>query len=267
MGNFLQTSWVVMQKPLNFYEHSLRAMERLLTTVGEEYWANRIREDIDQWQTRSDTTHHLSAYGGMGSFNDIGILQSNDHNVTEAQEPWVNTLFEWLKSVCYYLAQHPNQNITAEKLSKAVGRYDSALAAFVGGDKAPASMRRYANEPRELTGSRCLRCGYSEASNRDIDDLIAEDVIPVMVFRSCEKMTLDKVVDDVLNLDIPGLAETHQELAAAVTASEIVLNDREDWMRPCPHCGSEDTATYRWNVVVAGEFRFEPSDNNLAMRE
>ena len=97
---------------MTHYENALIAMERLLTAVGEDHWANWIRKDLRQWKEASDVSHHLSAYGGMGSFNDVGICGGNQHAITDAQEPWANTLFEWLKAVCHYLARRPRESVT-----------------------------------------------------------------------------------------------------------------------------------------------------------
>ena len=202
----------------------------------------------------------------MGSFNDIWIGRANQHTLTGEQEPWANTLFEWLKSLCHFLAQHPDDSFDANMLTNAIGRHDSALAAFVGGKNAPASMRGYANEDRKLQGWQCLRCGHGEASNRDIESLIAQDVVPNMVFQSCERSTLDKLVDQTLACDIPGLGNVRQSLAAAITGCGVALTDRDGWMRPCPNCGEDDTAVYRWRLVVNGGLQFEAADDNLPMR-
>ncbi len=53
------------------YEHSLIAMKRLLDAVGEAHWADWIHADIEHWRSKHSTSHHLSAYGGMGSFTDV----------------------------------------------------------------------------------------------------------------------------------------------------------------------------------------------------
>ena len=76
----------------------------------------------------------------------------NQKRVTAAQEPWAHVLFEWLKTLCYYMAQHPKERITADNLRKTVGRRDATLAAFVGGDKAPVSMRRPGYRWKKATG-------------------------------------------------------------------------------------------------------------------
>ena len=127
------------------YEHSLIAMKRLLDAVGETHWADWIHRDIEDWRSKRSTFHHLSAYGGMGSFTDVWICRANHNEVSKAQEPWVNTLFGLLQSICYYLAQHPKKSLAAKTLSKVVGGHGSALAAFLGGDAAPNSMKGYAN--------------------------------------------------------------------------------------------------------------------------
>jgi len=252
---------------MNQYEHSLIAMKRLLDAVRESHWAKWIETDITEWRSNRDAAHHLSAYGGMGSFNDIWILKANQHTVTELQEPWANALFEWLKSLCHFLAQHPQRFFTATTLTDRIGRHDSALAAFVGGENAPASMRGYANEDRKLHGWRCLRCGHGEASNKDIENLIARDVVPTMVFDACERMILGELVDQILACDIPDLTDMRQSLAAAVKDSGIALVDPDGWMRPCPNCKKDDTAVYRWRLAMNGGLRFEPSGDNLPMRQ
>jgi hypothetical protein len=252
---------------MDCYEHSLCAMMRLLEAVGENDWAAWIREDIHRWQADSDTRHHLSAYGAMGSFNDVIISRLNHHNVTEAQEPWANALFEWLKSVCYYLARHTGETVTEGGLCQAVGRYDSALAGFVGGDKAPASMRGHVSAERKLRGCRCLDCGHSEVLPSDVEYFIAQDRVPLMVFRACETKTLDDLVDRILRLDVPGLAETRQELLAAVTASGIALRTNGSWMWSCSRCGENHTAAYRWDPVSDPPMRFVPAKKNLPMRK
>lgn len=250
---------------MNQYEHSLIAMKHLLDIVGASFWANYIEENISEWRSNRETTQHLSAYGGMGSFNDLWICKANQHTVTEEQEPWANALFEWLKSLCYFLAHQPNDSFTASALIQHIGRYDSVLAAFVGGENASAAIRGYATKNRKLHGWRCICCGYAEASNRDIENMIAQDVVPTMVFLSCEQLTLDELVDQVLARDIPNLEKMRQSLVIAVIDSGIALVDRDGWMRPCPNCNDDDTAVYRWQLVDNGGLRFEPSDDNLPM--
>jgi hypothetical protein len=169
------------------YERALTATKRLLCAVDERRWANWVQVSIDRWRATHDTSHHLSGYAGMGSFNDIFICQENQHRVTYLREPWANGLLEWLRSLCFFLARRPHQFFTAEELSSAIGRLDAPLAAFVGGDKADRSSRGFAGTP-VLQGWRCLSCGYADVSHRDLEAFMAADILPRMVFRSCEML-------------------------------------------------------------------------------
>jgi hypothetical protein len=56
------------------YAQPLDAMHRLLMQAGETHWAAWIERAMREWRESRAVKHHLSAYGGMGSFNDISHL-------------------------------------------------------------------------------------------------------------------------------------------------------------------------------------------------
>src|SRR5687767_12053770 len=93
------------------FAQALEATRALLTAVGESHWAEWISADLVEWHECRGVAHHLSAYGGMGSFNDIMICAANAHRVTPAQEPWADSLFRYLKSTCYALATNHGRNL------------------------------------------------------------------------------------------------------------------------------------------------------------
>jgi len=249
---------------VNQYEHALTATKLLLSTVGENYWAQWVQDSIDRWRDTHDTSCHLSGYAGMGSFTDIYICRVNRHTVAALQEPWVNTLLLWLQGICFFLAKQPDTSFTAEALFDAVGRFDAPLSAFVGGDKADPSTRGLADEP-VLSGSRCLQCGYAQVSHRNLDTFIADDILPDLVFHACETRTLNKLVDQVLVVDLADITERREEIAEALRRSNISLSDSDEWMRPCPNCGSDDTAAYRWKRSAKRVAQFEPTEDNLPL--
>jgi len=251
----------------NQYEHCLTAMAHLLRSVGESHWAKWIETDISQWRASRDTSHHLSAYGGMGSFNDVWICAANSHKVDPAREPWANTLFNWLKSICHYMAQHPSSSLSASQLSESVGFYDAPLAAFVGGDQAANDMRGFFGTDPKLQGWRCLQCGHSETSTRSIEGVIADTLIPSAVFRACENRTVVELVDEVLAAEPSEAPKLREQLTTLIRSSDSDLNDRDGWMRPCPSCGSDDTAVYRWILDPESQASFVPSDDNLPLKQ
>jgi hypothetical protein len=222
------------------------------------------QDSIDRWRDTHDTSHHLSGYAGMGSFTDVYICRGNGHTVTELQEPWVNALLLWLQAICLFLAKQPDRSFAAEVLFNSVGRFDAPLSAFVGGDKADPSTRGLAEEP-VLSGWRCLHCGHAQVSRRNLDAFIADDILPGIVFHACETFTLNQLVDHVLAGDLADITDRREQMAEALRRSNISLSDSEEWMRPCPSCGSDNTAVYRWKRSALREAQFEPTDDNLPL--
>ncbi|WP_202805926.1 DUF6966 domain-containing protein, partial [Actinopolymorpha alba] len=65
----------------------------LLEKHGESHWASWLatsRRRIAAGDTYG-LDHLLSAFGGMGSLNDLLVLRVNGHEINEAQEGAVNT--------------------------------------------------------------------------------------------------------------------------------------------------------------------------------
>lgn len=248
------------------YEQALHATERFLRQVGELHWADWLREDIAVWQRSGDVSHHRRAYGGMGSFNDVVICQGNQHHVSAEQEPWANSLLQWLKAILFHLSGHPREIPTADTLRMAVGRHTPSLSAFVGGDRATDDLRGFAGAPIKVSGARCLKCGYAEISPHGIDSAIADEIIPELLFQACARGALADIVDQVLRMDVPGLAKRREQLQAAASASAIHVIERKGWMRTCPDCGADDMAVYRWANVGGNAATFSPTPDNLSLR-
>jgi hypothetical protein len=79
-------------------------------------------------------------------------------------------------------------------------------------------------------------------------------------------VALQALVDQILTSDIEGLARKRGEIVLTATASGIAANDREGWMRPCPNCGTDDTAVCRWKRASENGARFQLSANTLSHR-
>ena len=61
---------------------------QLLESDGEQHWSRWIRQSRERLQNSdfSGIEHLLSAYGGMGSFNDLVICQSYENGESQWQE-------------------------------------------------------------------------------------------------------------------------------------------------------------------------------------
>lgn len=55
------------------FAQALEATRSLLAAVGEDHWAEWLATDLAEWRASRRLSHHLSAYGGMGSFTDVLI--------------------------------------------------------------------------------------------------------------------------------------------------------------------------------------------------
>lgn len=250
---------------MNMYLSSLQAMEYLLNKVGERRWRDWIRTDIECWNERKSIRHHLQAYGGMGSFNDVVICRSNGPQVDKTLEPWVDVLFNWLKSLCFNLAKNPMEIITADELKKRVGYYDAPLSAFVGGENAAIEHRGMIEHDHNLEGWRCLNCGFSEIDQNAINYYIARLILPNLLFEACVQNNLISIIDDVFECYIPGKQDMDFLIKKLIKISSInFIQERDGWMSPCPSCLSDNTALYRW--IVKSD-KIIPASNNLPLKK
>lgn len=231
------------------YRESLLALKFVLEQSGVSSWAKWIATDLDRWETEKSVRHHISAYGGMGSLNDLIICTENKHNVTKSQEPWVNSLVLDLCSLCYTfaIALKDQKEITLEELVKGMGSYSD-----------------------KLQGWRCLSCGYAELSVNELENYVAH----ILVRNGITQAMISKLIyytEKTFQLDIPEAQEYRENLKKLITKSNIAISNRTGWLKPCPKCSSENTAVYRWEkqrkrkgLFFQTEV-FEPSEDNLSV--
>jgi len=89
---------------------SLNACESLLRSVGEEFWADKLLEVMEN--RASDAQNRmieaiLSLYGGGGSFNDLIISNENGHTVDPIDEDRLNERLAKLRADLY---QHASRS-------------------------------------------------------------------------------------------------------------------------------------------------------------
>ena len=76
----------------DIYTEALTCLRSILLADHPEFqnWIDWLERDILDWNQRREVTHHLRAYGGMVSFNDLPSMRGNH-----------DYIFDFLKSVCY----------------------------------------------------------------------------------------------------------------------------------------------------------------------
>ena len=79
-------------KQTDIYTEALTCLRSILLADHPEFqnWIDWLERDIEDWTQRREVAHHLRAYGGMGSFNDLPSMRGNH-----------DYIFDFLKSVCY----------------------------------------------------------------------------------------------------------------------------------------------------------------------
>jgi Domain of unknown function (DUF6966) len=85
----------------------LEQIEHLLVICGEQHWSTWINQDITAIKKYDahGIVHLLSAYGGMGSFNDLWLCAANGHRIDEKEVSRVNDTLSALRSEAYTLAK------------------------------------------------------------------------------------------------------------------------------------------------------------------
>ena len=90
----------------------LRETVGLLRRVGEHHWCEWLDESLRRIEESdySGIEHLLSAFGGMGSFNDIFISPANGHLVSDEEAFGLNATLGELRGQLYELAQYIRHN-------------------------------------------------------------------------------------------------------------------------------------------------------------
>lgn len=210
------------------FEDALGALRDILERENLPFWRDWIEQDLREWRQHRRTDHHRSAYGGMGSLNDLMML-----------EPWREALFDNVKALCAAYAQQPPRIPEAHRVEQALPPI---------------------NYP--LLGWRCLVCGHAALSEADRESWLAKTIVrreaAVAALQGKIRQWSGRIMDE-----IPSQAETERKaLLESLEQSGIGQMGEDHWKRPCPACGSDQSALYRW--IRSGDgTRWEPGKDNL----
>jgi hypothetical protein len=81
--------------------------EVLLSSHGERRWSGWFSKDVSRIRNLdlNGVAHFLSAFGGMGSINDLVLHPMNGHSISEAELDAVNSSFRVILAEAYDLAR------------------------------------------------------------------------------------------------------------------------------------------------------------------
>jgi hypothetical protein len=234
---------------MDYYGMVLRSMCELISKSNMTYWTNWLYEDITCWERDQSVDHHLSAFHKDG-LGDVCVCVQNGFDITIEQEPWAQILHEKLCVVSINLAKQIK--------SKHEVDIEEALSISVFS--------------RNIQGSRCLKCGFMQLSQSNIDFYLAPNIIFHELCERLKTRRLDSFVSDVLSLNINTIEKERSLIRSMMERSNISFVDTGRFMRPCEKCESTDTAVYRWEekldkkLFQSDRIIFVPSKDNIPLR-
>lgn len=212
----------------DYYKTALEILSRILKKEGYAHWEKWMEEDIKHWETSKNVEHHLHAYGGMGSFNDV-VIGNND-----IEGLWESRVFGGFQSLAYGLAT---------------------------GDSLETILDRMQVNSYEISGWRCLACGNAKVTVKDIEIYVASYLIPKLFVEYTNKnqlpdlMSIDKIlVSEPIN-------SKRNTLKTLINNAGIDLSEDSNWQWNCPKCSSNETCSYRWELLENDSQLIEASDN------
>ena len=231
MAGFATNVPAEQSTPSDLYSDTLRGMQILLTTAGEDDWRWWIEQDILAWGTRKSVAHHLDAFGGSGSIEALEFV-----------DVWINTSFDQLRTLSSYLARCLKAGASADHVG------DLFLV------------------EAELLGWRCSTCQFASASQREVEAYRAEWIVLEGLSHAVQKGTVQAFIERIINEHPDDLAPTEATILGWMEAGGVQLRSGEGLMRPCPNCKSFQTVNYGWILERTMPMRLVPSKGNVKPR-
>lgn len=215
------------------YRDLLVQLISILEFAGERTWKEWLTTDLKTWDDSRSVQHHLTAYGGMGSFTDFSLSSEAGHSVSKEVEPWINAVFEKLRSLAYVFAkritrcdEEPTEEIVKHRFSQEVG----------------------CETPPLLAGWCCKACQYAETADRKIVLCAATYYVSRRICTDILNETLAELVQHCQHPERPEIQSGVHAIKNIVEQQGISIVNRTGWMRPCPKCGSQKTEVCQWRI-------------------
>lgn len=217
----------------DYYKISLEILSQILKTEGYDHWEKWMQEDMKLWETSKSVEHHLHAYGGMGSFNDV-VIGNNDIGGL-----WKGRIFGAFQSLAYGLAS---------------------------GDSLATILDRMQNDSHIISGWRCLACGNAKITITDVEAYIASYFIPKLFVEYINKNQLVDLIDVDKILTSEFITNKRNAIKKIIIEASITLSDDTNWQWNCPKCGSNETCAYRWELLE-NETKIVEANDNLPLKK
>jgi hypothetical protein len=214
---------------MDTYRKTLLLLKDLLHKSGNFHWEKWIDRDIYEWDNSKSTAHHKSAFGGMGSINDLWVGGQGKIGT------WQNNMFDLLKSISWTFA-------TSNKI-----QFPTATVSVI-------------------EGTICRDCLYAEISESGIECYTSNKHLPAIIAnilpadRYFDLTNIERLINETeVTLD-------RQKLLTALTEFKINFSETDNWLKTCPTCNSNNTCVYRWDISnINDKIILTRSKNNLTV--
>lgn len=217
----------------DYYKQSLELLHIILLENQYDFWANWMAEDIQNWEKSQSTEHHLRAYGGMGSFNDVVIGNQDSAGL------WQGRIFGMLQSLAYGLAN---------------------------GDALEDILARITTTSTQISGWRCQGCGAARINAIDIERFVCASLLPQLFVNYLKDNRLIELLDTNKLISSEEVSNKKIAIEHLLGQSNIEIANDNNWLWTCPKCSSSKVCSYRWEIMN-DETTIIESDDNLAITE
>jgi hypothetical protein len=210
---------------IDLYKSVLELLLKIMKEEKYDNWTEWLQKDIVLWESSNSTEHHLRAYGGMGSFNDV-YVGGNDTNGI-----WKSKVFEVLQSMAYSLA------------------------------KSGEMPDIFVNLPNIINGWRCQNCASARINDQNIEIYLAGYFVPKLIKQLIDKQQLHGILNIDKITDLEEVKSKRESIKETMNHSNITTMPKDyNWLETCPNCGSRQVIYNRW--VVNQNNDLTPADDN-----
>lgn len=201
-------------KELNNYLKALDLLQKLLLANNEPFWANWMQQDIEAWKSSESTQHHLDAFGGAGSFNDINL------NYGENLGYWKNALLSNLASISYGFAKDRTSLLPS-------------------------------NSSNILDGSVCQKCNRIEINEGTITRFLAGKFVPIFIV---EYFLTDSYLQllDLEKLSSDSRIEAFKsQITQEIAPMNVLINQENNaWAPNCASCNATEKVYWEYTTKL-----------------
>lgn len=212
----------------DYYKQSLELLRTILLENQYDFWANWMTEDIENWEKNKNTEHHLRAYGGMGSFNDVVIGNQDLASL------WQGRLFGMLQSLAYGLAN---------------------------GEVLKDILARITTTSTQISGWQCQDCGAARINAIDIERFVCASILPQTFVNYLKDNRLAELLDINKLISSEEVSNKKTAIERLIRQSNIEIDSDNNWLWTCPKCGSSKVCSYRWEILNNETKIVESADN------